>query len=121
MRRTILVALGTLLANGAAFAQLPAKPGAPAPAVATSPAPHAAPAKPEPASTAESRSAAALALSDQPTFDETTAQRIKEAALSYGDMAVRGGWPAIPAEAKFVAGTPGPHDELLRKRLIISG
>jgi hypothetical protein len=35
-----------------------------------------------PASTPESRSAAALALSREPTFDEGTAQRIKDAALS---------------------------------------
>ena len=121
MRRTIVVALGTLLANGAAFAQLPAKPVPPAPAGASTPAPHAAPTKPATASTPESRSAAALALSDEPTFDERTAQRIKEAALSYGDLAVRGGWPTIPAEAKFAIGTPGPHDELLRRRLVISG
>ena len=120
MRRTIVVALGTLLANGAAFGQLPAKP-APAGAGVSSPAPHAAPAKPAIASTPESRSAAALALSDEPTFDEGTAQRIKEAALSYSDLAVRGGWPAIPAEARFALGAPGPHDELLRRRLIISG
>ncbi len=121
MRRTIVVALGTLLANGAAFAQLPAKPVPPAPAGVSSPAPHMAPAKPATASTPESRSAAALALSDEPTFDQGTAQRIKEAALSYSDLAVRGGWPAIPAEARFALGTPGPHDELLRRRLIISG
>jgi L,D-transpeptidase YcbB len=121
MRRTIVVALGTLLATGAAFAQLPAKPVSPAPAGVSSPAPHATPAKPATASTPESRSAAALALSDEPTFDEGTERRIKEAALSYGDMAVRGGWPTIPAEARFAIGTPGPHDELLRRRLIISG
>ena len=54
--------------------------------------------------TPESRSAAALALSHEPTFDEGSAQRIREAALSYSDIAVRGGWPAIPAEAKFAWG-----------------
>jgi L,D-transpeptidase YcbB len=74
-----------------------------------------------PASSAESRSAAALALSHEPTYDEGSAQRIREAALSYSDIAVRGGWPAIPNEAKFAIGVAGPHDELLRKRLIISG
>ena len=34
---------------------------------------------------------------------------------------MRGGWPAIPADAKFALGTPGPNDELLRRRLIITG
>src|SRR5579871_5573161 len=125
MKSTLIVALGALLANGAAYAQTapaPAKP-TPSPAAAiSSPAPHATAAKPAAAaSTPESRSAAALAISDQPTFDEGTAQRIKEAALSYGDLAVRGGWPMIPADAKFALGTAGPNDELLRRRLIISG
>src|ERR1019366_6247695 len=83
---------------------------------------HAAPAKPAmAASTPESRSAAALALSHEPAFDEGTAQRIKDAALSYSDLAVRGGWPTIPAEAKFALGGPGPNDDLLRKRLLVSG
>jgi L,D-transpeptidase YcbB len=72
------------------------------------------------ASTPEQRSAAALALSHEPTFDEGTAARIKEAALSYSDIAVRGGWPTIPADAKFAIGVPGPNDDLLRKRLIIT-
>ena len=70
---------------------------------------HAAPVKPAAASTPESRSAAALALSHEPTFDEGTAQRIKEAALSYSDLAVRGGWPTIPADAKFAIGVAGPQ------------
>jgi murein L,D-transpeptidase YcbB/YkuD len=34
---------------------------------------------------------------------------------------VRGGWPTIPTDAKFVAGVQGPHDDLLRLRLLISG
>jgi murein L,D-transpeptidase YcbB/YkuD len=82
---------------------------------------HARPAKPAPTSSPESRSAAALALSHEPTFDERTAQRIREAALSYSDIAVRGGWPAIPSEAKFASGVQGAHDDLLRQRLLVSG
>jgi murein L,D-transpeptidase YcbB/YkuD len=129
MQRMTIVAIATMLAAAPAFGQgatgpnaapLPAKPGAPA-AAARSPA-HATPAKPAvAASTPESRSAAALALSHEPTFDEGTAQRIKEAALSYSDLAVRGGWPTIPADAKFAVGVPGPNDDLLRTRLLISG
>jgi murein L,D-transpeptidase YcbB/YkuD len=98
--------------TGAGTATPPAKPA---------PAARAVPAKPAvAASTPESRSAAALALSHEPTFDEGTAQRIREAALSYSDLAVRGGWPLVPAEAKFAVGVTGPHDELLRQRLIVS-
>jgi L,D-transpeptidase YcbB len=126
MRRMTVVAFATMLATGSAFGQssatapLPAKPAATAPS-GTNPA-HVTPVKPAAAaSTPESRSAAALALSHEPTFDEGTAQRIKEAALSYSDLAVRGGWPMIPADAKFAPGVPGPHDDLLRQRLLISG
>src|SRR6266567_3065979 len=125
MRTMTIVAIATMLATASAFGQgagsagsgtapLPAKPGTAHPV-------HATPARPAAASTPESRSAAALALSHEPTFDEGTAQRIRDAALSYSDIAVRGGWPAIPAEAKFVPGAQGPHDDLLRQRLLISG
>ena len=48
-------------------------------------------------------------------------QRITQAALSYSDIAVRGGWPTIPADAKFAIGVAGTNDELLRKRLIVTG
>jgi len=119
MKKTAIAAIATLIASGPALAQTtpqataPAKPAASAPAKAA--APKAA------SSTPESRSAEALALSHEPTFDEGTAQRIKEAALSYSDIAVRGGWPTIPADAKFAIGVPGANDDLLRKRLIISG
>jgi murein L,D-transpeptidase YcbB/YkuD len=71
-------------------------------------------------STPEARSAAALALSHEPTYDEKSAQRIRDAALGYATLAVRGGWPDIPADAKFAFGVQGPHDDLLRRRLIIS-
>jgi murein L,D-transpeptidase YcbB/YkuD len=118
MKRTAIAAVAALIAAGPALAQTtpapsPAKPAAAAPAKVA--APKAA------ASTPESRTAEALALSHEPTFDEGTAQRIKEAALSYSDIAVRGGWPAIPADAKFALGAAGANDDLLRKRLIISG
>src|SRR6201995_2963939 len=118
MKRTAIATIATLLAASPALAQTapaaaPAKPAAAAPAKAT--APKAA------ASTPEQRSAEALALSHEPTFDEGTAQRLKEAALSYSDIAVRGGWPTIPPDAKFAIGTAGANDDLLRKRLIISG
>jgi L,D-transpeptidase YcbB len=140
MRRMTILAIATMLATAPAFGQSPApagagtapppvKPATSAPAGVANPA-HATPANPAhataakpaaPASTPESRSAAALALSHEPTFDEGTAQRIKEAALSYSDMAVRGGWPMIPADAKFASGVAGPNDDLLRQRLLISG
>ena len=116
MQRITIVAIATMLAAAPAFGQgapgpgtspLAAKPAAPA---ATASPAHATPAKPAvAASTPESRSAAALALSHEPTFDEGTAQRIKDAALSYSDLAVRGGWPAIPADAKFAPGVAGPN------------
>jgi murein L,D-transpeptidase YcbB/YkuD len=137
MRRLTIMAVVAVLASTSAFgqsagttgagataqapAQVPAKPATAAPAAVANPATHSTPAKPQTASTPESRSAAALALSHEPTFDEGTARRIKEAALSYSDLAVRGGWPTIPAEAKFAIGQPGPQDDLLRQRLIISG
>jgi murein L,D-transpeptidase YcbB/YkuD len=120
--RKMTTIVATLLAGLPAYAEqgpamMPAKPAAGSTHAA---APNAA-AKVAPASTPESRSAAALALSHEPTFDEGTAQRIKEAALSYSDIAVRGGWPTIPNDAKFAPGAAGAHDDLLRKRLIISG
>ena len=119
MHRMTMIAVALTLATTSAFGQ--SAPAAPT-AVAANPAHATPPAKPAAAAaTPESRSAQALALSHEPTFDEGTAQRIKEAALSYSDLAVRGGWPTIPADAKFTLGVAGPNDDLLRKRLLISG
>jgi murein L,D-transpeptidase YcbB/YkuD len=123
-----IIAIATMLATASASGEgsniagnAPAQPAAkPAAASPTAPA-RAAPIKPAAASTPESRSAAALALTHEPTYDEGTAQRIKEAALSYSDLAVRGGWPTIPADTKFATGVAGPNDDLLRRRLLISG
>ena len=123
MRKMTVLAVAALLAGAPAFGETttppqPNKP--PAPAASEAPALHAAARAPA-ASTPEQRSAEALALSHEPTFDEGSAQRIKDAALSYSDIAVRGGWPTIPADAKFIPGVAGAHDELLRTRLIMSG
>ncbi len=74
----------------------------------------------KPPSTPEGRSAAALALSADPVFDEGTYQRIKEALLSYADVQVRGGWPMLPPDAKLAPGSSGPEVALLRQRLVIS-
>ena len=128
MRTGTILAITILLTTTApAFAQNAGLPGAANPApVARAPGSSAAPARSTPGksaltvSTPESRSAAALALSHEPTFDEGTAQRIREAALSYSDIAVRGGWPLIPTDAKFAIGVASPHDDLLRQRLISS-
>ena len=97
----------------------PARPQPPAAKARTAPAkPPRAAAKP--ASTPESRSAAALALSSEPVFDEGTYQRIKEALLSYAAIQVRGGWPSLPADAKLAPGESGPNVALLRRRLAIT-
>ena len=113
----------TILAAAAMLAAVPAWGEGDGPAAATKPAapPHARSQAAVAPSTPEQRSAAALALSHEPTLDEGTVQRIKDAALSYSDLAVRGGWPDIPADATFALGVVGPHDALLRKRLIVSG
>ncbi|MBV1698780.1 MAG: L,D-transpeptidase family protein [Hyphomicrobiales bacterium] len=71
-------------------------------------------------STPETRSAALLALSSDPVFDEGTYARIKEALLSYADIQVRGGWPSLPADAKLTPGASGPDVALLRRRLVIT-
>jgi murein L,D-transpeptidase YcbB/YkuD len=104
---------GSALAQGRALAPAPMKPPQAAPSKPPLPAKHA-------VGTPESRSAAALALSADPVFDEGTFQRIKEALLSYSDIQVRGGWPSLPADAKFALGEGGPNVKLLRRLLVIT-
>jgi murein L,D-transpeptidase YcbB/YkuD len=127
MQRIMIAAVAALLASAPAWSETvaPVMPPAPAkqptsPATSTKPTPAAHPVATK-AATPEQRSGAALALSNEPTYDQGAAQRIKEAALSYSDIAVRGGWPTVPNDAKFAIGIAGPNDDLLRKRLIISG
>ena len=90
MQKMTILAVASMFAAAPALADNP--PGAtgtmphpPKPA-AVAPHPHPAPAKQAaPASTPEQRSAEALALTHEPTYDEGTAQRIRDAALSYSD------------------------------------
>ena len=77
--------------------------------------------QPVSASTPESRSAAELALSTHPVFDDGTYLRIRQTLLSYSDIEVRGGWPALPADAKLAPGASGGAVALLRRYLAISG
>ena len=129
MRTVMIAAIATMLASTSGFGQgiVPSGAGTPTPpekpSTTASKQEHSRTptSKTTAVSTPESRSAAALALSHEPTYDEGTAQRIKEAALSYSDIAVRGGWPQIPPDATFAIGTAGANDDLLRKRLVISG
>jgi murein L,D-transpeptidase YcbB/YkuD len=135
VRAIFIAGLGAALAANLAQAQQPLVVGQPvlraqepaAAAAAKRPSSAAKPAQAAPKSshaarpsTPESRSAAALALSADPVFDEGTYQRIKETLLSYAAIQVRGGWPAIPADAKLAPGASGPQVALLRKRLVIS-
>jgi murein L,D-transpeptidase YcbB/YkuD len=123
VRKTSKIGLG-LAAAAQVLAQTPlnTQPNLAPAASAKSQAKSEAKAKPaaKPASTPESRSAAALALSADPVFDEGTYQRIKEALLSYSAIQVRGGWPALPVDAKLAPGASGPEVALLRRRLVIS-
>ena len=132
MRKTSKFGLGMVaaaaLALGASSAQVGAQtplntqPSQPPAASAKSQAKSETKVKPaaKPASTPESRSAAALALSAEPVFDEGTYQRIKETLLSYSAIQVRGGWPTLPADVKLAPGASGPDVALLRRRLVIS-
>ncbi|MGO4714667.1 L,D-transpeptidase family protein [Bradyrhizobium sp. 2TAF24] len=62
-----------------------------------------------------------LPATSDPTFDQGTAGRIKEAIQRYAAIAAHGGWPILAKDAKFTPGVEGPHDALLRRRLIATG
>jgi L,D-transpeptidase YcbB len=75
--------------------------------------------KPAAASTPESRSAAALALSADPVFDDGTYLRIKQTLLSCSDIDVRGADRAC--RAKLAPGASGAALALLRRHLVVTG
>jgi L,D-transpeptidase YcbB len=114
MRTNLIAGLILVMAAGSALAQTGGQRATPKPI----PARPVQPAKP--ASTPESRSAALLAQSAEPVFDEDTFRRIKEALLSYSDIQVRGGWPSLPVDAKFTPGASDPNVALLRRLLVIT-
>jgi len=118
MRRIWIVGVALALAVGPALAQSSGPPPAavkPPPAKAVKPTQAA-----KASSTPEMRSAAELALSSDPVFDDGTYLRIKAALLSYSDIEVRGGWAVLPADAKLSPGSSGPDVALLRQHLVIS-
>ena len=117
MRITLIASAVLALAAGPVLAQQ-----AGAPSAALKPQPVAKSSQPtaKPVSTPELRSAAELALSSDPVFDDGTYLRIKETLLSYSDIQVRGGWPALPADAKLGPGSSGPAVAALRQHLVIS-
>jgi L,D-transpeptidase YcbB len=135
--RTFFVAgfLSTLM-TGQVLAQVPGQQALPSPRLAPG-----LPVKPQPipgklavpaksaaqsskatpsSSTPEARSAAELARSSEPVFDDGTYLRIKQTLLSYSDIQVRGGWPILPTDTKLVPGASGPDVTLLRKYLVIT-
>ncbi|UGV26015.1 murein L,D-transpeptidase [Rhodopseudomonas boonkerdii] len=71
--------------------------------------------------TPEQRSAAILAQYGEPVLDPQSAQRTEEAIKRYKTIAAKGGWPLVPAEAKYAVGAEGPDVELLRRRLVVTG
>jgi murein L,D-transpeptidase YcbB/YkuD len=111
MQKTAVAGMLMVIAAGPSFGQM-AAPSAARPAPAARPA--------SAASTPESRSTALLSTSSEPTFDEGTYARLKDALLSYSGLQVRGGWPTLPADAKLAPGSMGPDVALLRKRLVIT-
>ena len=118
MRTTVVAGVIIAFTAGHALAQgVAVKPPAAAkpPIAAVKP-----PQPPKSVATPESRSAAELALSADPVFDEDTFARIKDALLFYSDIQVRGGWPMLPPDAKLAPGASGPDVALLRQRLVIS-
>jgi murein L,D-transpeptidase YcbB/YkuD len=104
-------------AAGSAAAQAQAPNSAPAPAKA----PSANAIIDTKSMTPEQRSAAILAQSSEPVLDPQSAQRTEDALKRYRAIAAKGGWPMIPAEAKYAAGAEGSDVELLRRRLVITG
>jgi murein L,D-transpeptidase YcbB/YkuD len=122
MHKISTIIAATLLASGAAFGQAATDTQAAAtPAATTGATSSLHDVVRKALITADARAAAAMGTSSLPTFDEGTARRIEDAIARYKDLAAKGGWPVIPADAKFAVGVAGANDNLLRQRLIVTG
>lgn len=113
--RIMTVAFAAMVTVGAAFAQAPAAAPLATPRNSASNA-----GIDVKALTPEARSAAILTQSGEPVFDALSAQRTGEAIKRYKEIAAKGGWAIIPADAKFAMGAEGALVELLRQRLIVT-
>jgi len=117
MRKATLFGMLITIGVGPAFGQIAGSPSVPAraapPAVLRP-----TPAKTATVSTPDSHSAI-LASSTEPTLDEGTYVRLKDALLRYSSLEVRGGWPTVPVDAKLAPGSTGPAVAKLRQRLVI--
>jgi murein L,D-transpeptidase YcbB/YkuD len=110
---SVVIGAGQAFAQAANAPQVPAKSARPsvsreAPAGATT------------VSTSDPRSAAVRATSSEPTFDEGTYARLKDALLSYSSLEVRGGWPILPSNTELALGATGPAVSVLRRRLVMT-
>jgi murein L,D-transpeptidase YcbB/YkuD len=121
MHKISMIVAASLLMSGAAFAQTAAPAMTPTSTQTTGAASPLNDVVRKALITADARAAAAMGTSSLPTFDQGTAQRIGDAIARYSDLAAKGGWPTIPADAKFALGVQGTNDNVLRQRLIATG
>ncbi|MBV2142776.1 L,D-transpeptidase family protein [Falsochrobactrum sp. TDYN1] len=57
----------------------------------------------------------------QPVLSQQTVASLQTSIAQYTDIAGRGGWPAVPGNAKLRLGVNDPSVQVLRQRLIVSG
>ncbi|WP_374844617.1 L,D-transpeptidase family protein [Paenochrobactrum glaciei] len=58
---------------------------------------------------------------NQPVMSPQTVSYVQNAIAEYGNIAMQGGWPQVPGNAKLKLGVSDPAVSVLRKRLMITG
>ncbi|MHC3940113.1 putative L,D-transpeptidase YcbB [Paenochrobactrum sp. BZR 201-1] len=58
---------------------------------------------------------------NQPVMSPQTVSYVQNAISQYSNIAMQGGWPQVPGNAKLKLGTSDPAVSVLRKRLMITG